>query len=122
MSAFLFYLPIIQAELNEVVQTWNLRHVRQSAAAPGGKPDVLFHVPETVGFETKGISVSDSDLNIANHVLGIQHHPVHRNIDLHNLLNCYVHLNEITIPRSAEEALDLYVSLLRFASNDSFEV
>ena len=116
------FLPIIQAELNEVIQTWNLRHVRQSAAAPGAKPDVLFHVTETVGFETKGISVSDSDLNIANHVLGIQHHPVYKNIDLHNLLNCYVDLNEITIPRSAEEALDLYVSLLRFASNDSFEV
>ena len=88
----------------------------------GGKPNVLFHVPETVGFETKVISVSDSDLNIPNHVLGIQHHPVYKSIDLHNLLNCYVHLNEITLPRSAEKALDLYVSLLRFLSNDSYEV
>ena len=51
------FLPIIQAELNEVVQTWNLRCVRQSATAPGGKPNVLFHVSETVGFEIKGISV-----------------------------------------------------------------
>ena len=116
------FLPIIQAELNEVVQTWNLRHVRQSASAPGGKPDVLFHVPETIGFEAKGISVSDSDLNIVNHVLGMQHHLVYQNIDLHNLLNCCVHLNEITIPRSAEEALAMYVSLLRCLSNDSFEV
>ena len=116
------FLPIIQAELNEVVQTWNLRHVRQSASAPGGKPDVLFHVPETIGFEAKRISVSDSDLNIVNHVLGMQHHLVYQNIDLHNLLNCCVHLNEITIPRSAEEALAMYVSLLRCLSNDSFEV
>ena len=97
----------------------NLRHVRQSAAAPGGKPDVLFHDLETAGFETKGISVSDSDLNIANHVLGIKHHP---NIDLNNLLNCYAHLNKITIPWSAKGALDMYVSLLRCLSNDSFEV
>ena len=29
---------------------------------------------------------------------------------------------EITIPQSAEEALDLYVSLLRCLSSDSFEV
>ena len=82
------FLPIIQTELHDVVQTWNLRHVPQSTAAPGGKPDVLYHVPETVGFETKGISVSDIDLNIANHILGIQHHPEYQNIDLHNLLNC----------------------------------
>ena len=96
--------------------------MRQSVAAPGGKTYVLFHVPETVGFETKGIFVSDSDLNIANHVLGIQHHPVYQNIDLHNVLNCYVHLNEITMPRSAEEALGMYVFLLRCLSNDSFKV
>ena len=83
MCAILFFWPIIRAELNEVVQTWNLRQVQQSTAAPGGKPDVLFHVPETVVFEIKGISVSDSDLNITNHVLRIQHHQVYHNIDLH---------------------------------------
>ena len=63
--------------------------MRQSAAAPGRKPDVLFHVPETGRLKTKGMSVSNSDLNIANQVLGIQHHPVYHNIDLHNLLNRY---------------------------------
>ena len=96
--------------------------MRQSTAAPRGKPDVLFHVPETVEFEIKGISLFDSDLNIANLVLRVQHHPVYHNIDLHNLLNCYVHLNEISIPRSAEEALAMFISLLRCLPNDSFGV
>ena len=63
--------------------------MRQSAATPGRKPDVLFHVPETGRFKTKGMPVSNSDLNIANQVLGIQHYPVYHNIDLHNLLNRY---------------------------------
>ena len=58
--------------------------MRQSAAPPGAKPDVLFHDLETAGFETTGISVSDSDLNIANDVLRIKHHPVYQNIDLNN--------------------------------------
>ena len=102
--------------------------MRKSAATPGGKPDILFHVPETVGFEIKVISVSDSDLNIANHVLRIQRQPVYHNIDLHNLLNCYVHLNEISIPKMPKKHwmcaypyLDAYQTIhLRFSSR-SFE-
>ena len=41
-------LPIFQAELNNVSQNWNLRQVQQTPAAPEGKPDVLFYVPETI--------------------------------------------------------------------------
>ena len=55
------------------------------AATPGTKSYVLFHLSETVEFKTKGISDSDSDLNISNENLGIQHHSVHHNIDIHNL-------------------------------------
>ena len=36
------FMPVIQAELNDFVRVWNLRNVRQSAAGPGGKPDILF--------------------------------------------------------------------------------
>ena len=44
--------------------TWNSRNVRQSAAA-GGVPDVLFHMPGTVGFQNQGISAERRDFDAA---------------------------------------------------------
>ena len=43
-------MPILPKQLNEFLMTWNSRNVRQSAAAPGGVPDVLFRMPDTSGF------------------------------------------------------------------------
>lgn len=77
---------IIQKELNEFADTWNLRTIRQSANTPGGKLDILFHVPETVDFEKTGVTINESDLHNANNLLGIEHHPVHRNRNMHKLL------------------------------------
>ena len=54
---------ILQKELNEFLMTWNSRNVRQSAAAPGGVPDVLFHMPGTVGFQNQGITAEKRDLD-----------------------------------------------------------
>ena len=48
------FLPIIQRKLNEFSRTWNSRHVRQSASAPGGKPDILFAMPDRIGFTNQG--------------------------------------------------------------------
>ena len=79
------------------------------AATPGTKSHVLFHLSEAVEFKTKGISASDSDLNISDENLGIQHHSVHHNIDVHNLFNCYVFVNKIAILGSTEEALHMYI-------------
>ena len=116
------FLPIIQAELNDFMHTWNLRHVRQSSHAPGGKPNLLFHVPEIVGYKQKGIPVSDIDLNIAKNVLGITSHPTYLDNDLHELLECYVHINNIKVAQSAEGGLNIYTSLLHCLSNDHFIV
>ena len=44
------FMPVLQKELNQFLMTWNSQNVRQSAAARGGVPDVLFQIPATVGF------------------------------------------------------------------------
>ena len=54
------FLPILQVELNLFLKTWNTRQVRQSAAAPGGKPDMLFHVPSSIGYTCQGIEVDSN--------------------------------------------------------------
>lgn len=77
----------------------------------------FFHVPETVGFEKKGVDIDERDLQIANNLLRIEHPRVHRNKDIHELLFCYVH---IKIAKDAEGGLDMYIKLLDLLSRDGF--
>ena len=116
------FMPVIQKELNEFARTWNTRYVRQSAAAPGGKPDVLFSVPDTVGFQNQGKLVSDEEIEIAERIIGIHHQPVTKDENLHELLLCYVHIHNLCMASDADEALDLYVDLLTFLQADGFSV
>ena len=116
------FLPIIQTELNEFARTWNSRNVRQSSSAPGGKPDILFTSPETVGFSNKGIPVDLRDLVVAENLIGISHHPIWKNKDMYELLVCYLSLNRLKQATNPEDGLDLYVKLLSFLNNDGFHV
>ena len=116
------YMPVLQAQLNECSRLWNSRRIRQSASAPGGIPDMLFNIPSTVGFQAQGIDVNPTDIQVAQNVLGIDHHPVCRDEDLHELLLCYIHMNGFNVPRDPDSALFLYVQLLECLENDGFRI
>ena len=45
-------MPIIQRELQTIVHEWNVHRVRCSAESPGGKPEILYSVPESAGVIT----------------------------------------------------------------------
>ena len=89
-----------------------MRQVRQSSSSPGGKPDILYHLPETVRYSKMGLTVSEEYLTIAEDIVGLDHHPLHRNKTVHKLLICYVHIHDIKIARDAESGLEMYVELL----------
>ena len=95
-------MPILQKELNEFLMTWNSRNTRHSAAAPGGAPDVLFHMPGTVGFQNQGIGSERRDIDVAEEVLGANLLPFFRNKDLYELLECYVHNHPLILPENPE--------------------
>ena len=116
------FLPIIQNELNEFGRTWNTRNVRQSESAPGGKPDILFNVPETSGYINQGIHIKFDDVDIAEAIIGIDHYPVWKSKDLHELLVCYININRLKVPTNSENAIDTYVKLLSILQNDGFDV
>ena len=71
------------------MQTWNARNVKQSPSAPGGKPEILFNLPETIGSSKQGSHIDADTIRIAEETIGIDHHPVWTNKDLHELLKCY---------------------------------
>ena len=114
------FLPVVQKELNEVVQTWNARNVRQSSSAPGGKPEILFNLPETIGFSKQGSQVDADTIITAEETIGIDHYPVWINKDLHELLKCYLHIHKLSMLTNADDALELYATLLGILGNDNF--
>ena len=60
----------------------NMRQVRQSSTSPGQKP-VIYYLPETVGYSKMGLTVSEEYLSIAEYIVSLDHHPLHRNKTVH---------------------------------------
>uniref|UniRef100_A0A7M5X0C0 Integrase core domain-containing protein n=1 Tax=Clytia hemisphaerica TaxID=252671 RepID=A0A7M5X0C0_9CNID len=116
------FLPILQNELNEFARVWNSRNVRQSASAPGGKPDILYVMPQEIGFENQGLVPSEDDLGVAADVIGLDHCPVSKNEDLYELLECYCQIENILRPSDALTGLDIYITLLEYLENDGFDI
>ena len=106
----------------KATSNWNLRFLRQSASAPAGKPDLLFEVPSVIGYCKQGVAVQESDIYIATAILGINHHPVYKNKEMHQLLICYVHIHNLKPARDAESGINMYVKLLRHLELDNFLV
>ena len=116
------FIPVLQHELNVFMSAWNGRNIRMSAETPGGVPNLLFRFPESVGYEMMGSEVTSSDLQTAFQTLKIDHHPIYRNKDLHELLSCYVGIHNFQFAKNYQSALDLYVNLLQCLENDNFDV
>lgn len=84
---------------------------------------MLFNIPSTVGFQTQGIDVDHMDIQVARNVLGIDHHPVSTDDDLHELFLCYVYIHGLyDIPRDPDSALLLYIQLLECLVTDGFAI
>uniref|UniRef100_A0A7M5UQS5 Integrase core domain-containing protein n=1 Tax=Clytia hemisphaerica TaxID=252671 RepID=A0A7M5UQS5_9CNID len=112
------FMPVIQRELNDMLSTWNRRSVRQSNVSPGGKPDILFHVPATVGYSFQGTPVELEDINVASDLIGIIQQPFFKSKELYDLLMSYSVLHGLSQFNNAEDSLENYVRLLNLLQND----
>ena len=112
----------MQKELNKFTNTWNLRFVRQSASAPAGKLDLLFEVPSVIGYRKQGVAFQESDMKIAPGILGINHHPVYKNKEMHQLLISYVHIHNLKPARDTESGINMYGKLPHYLELDNFLV
>ena len=99
-----------------------MRQVRQSSSSPGGKPDILYYLPKTVGYSKMGLTVSEEYLTIAEEIVGLNHHPLHCNKTVQELLICYVHIHDTEIARVAESGLEMYIELMRHLDRNGFLV
>lgn len=54
--------------------------------------------------------------------MGIQHYPIAKNFEIHELIECYLQIKNYRRAVDVETALDLYVKLPILFENDGFDV
>ena len=116
------FMPVIQLELNQSLRIWNSRSIRQSATAPGGVPEILFHFPEKTGFEKQSIPVTHEEIRIVEDIFRIDNPPMTKDEDIFELFFCYMGMCGFQNPQDPESALDLYVNMLGVLENDNFDI
>ena len=66
------FASLLQKELDVVKEEWNNHFIRKSKFTKvAGVPDELFYLPETRGFEEKGIKKSKSDVDAVLHDIDV---------------------------------------------------
>ena len=108
------FMPILRKELNEAVKFWNTHWIRQSAnkESPGGKPDVIYSIPELHNTENFLVDVTLDDVDVAED-LCIPRHTIRdcdeNFIELADIINTEHNLHA---PTTVAEAENYYVTLL----------
>ena len=99
-----------------------MRFLRQSASALAGKPDLLFEIPSVIVYRKQGVAVEESDIDIATAILGINHHPMYKTKEVHQLLICYAHIHNLKPARDAASGINMFIKLLHYLELDNFFV
>ena len=98
--------------------TWNSQNVRQSAAARGGVPDVLFQMPGTVGFPKSRNQCRKAQWWCSGRCSRSKFNTIFWNKDLYELFECYVHIHSLILPEDLESGIQFYAEVLIFLQND----
>lgn len=108
------YMDLLQTELHKVAQLWNTHRIRPSAnlESPAGRPDFLYFIPRSTNTRDYLTQVGVDELDIAEEHCA----------QVPSLRGCSSHFNELAemimedegleMPNTAEEAHDLYITLL----------
>lgn len=67
-------MPVLRRELALVAQMWNMKdiHVAKNSELHGGKPDIMFFLPEAYDARNHLVNVNEEDLMICTQSFGEQ--------------------------------------------------
>ena len=96
---------------------WNLHKIRPSSndESPSGRPDVLYFLPELNGKSSRGQYVNMDEIE---EIQEMSNHHVNRfdarSVDFAELASLIMEDERLSMPHTAHEALDLYMSLVYY--------
>lgn len=107
------FMPLIQEELDRVAVHWNLHKIRPSSneESPSGRPDVLYFLPELSGSRSRSQEINMDDIEDIQDMLN-NHAHVSRSVDFAELANLIMEDEGLSMPETADEALELYALLV----------
>ena len=111
------FMPVIKDELDRVTMHWNLHKIRPSSndESPSGRPDVLYFLPELNGKSSRGQYVNMDEIE---EIQEMSNHHVNRfdarSVDFAELASLIMEDERLSMPHTAHEALDLYMSLVYY--------
>ncbi|CAH1266883.1 Hypp3614 [Branchiostoma lanceolatum] len=112
------FMPIIRQQLLEFMEDWNDRRIRphRGATVPGGRPNVLFFLPERTGGDNFLNHLSQHDRQQAQHYCKPPGNDV-GNEPLNMYLEEMMANMQRRVPDTWQEAAQLYIDLVYIASD-----
>lgn len=106
------FMHVLQEELRRVATEWNLHPIRSNKnnENPHGKPDVMYFTPELYNTHDYGTQVALEDVALCKE-LYTKEKPSDYDQEFLELVQLL--RPNITIPTTTDDALDLYISVIR---------
>ena len=110
------FMHILREELYRVAKLWNVKTFFQPRVSPG-RPNIFFFMPETMGSHDYIIPVSLDDIELTEERYTIKAEENGCDEDFNELATLIMDNKQLEMPRNAEEATRLYLSLLDSVDN-----
>lgn len=106
------FMEILKTELYRIAREWNLHRIRPSRNqdSPPGRPDILYFNPEATFTSDYMTIVNVNDLEVAESICTSE--VPTSELLFSELAHMIMEDNNFTMPKTAEEAKDLYIDLM----------
>ena len=114
------FSKLIQKELNQIKDHWNLHDVRyqKNVCGPHGKPEYLYNNPEVWGAENAGLPVNRNRLDICRQLIPQRlRNPYGCSDEFAEMALQYMLDTQKRLPENVYEALDLCGDLITFLAD-----
>ena len=112
------YMELLQTELHRIAQLWNTHRIRPSTNphSPAGRPDVLYFILQSTNTRDYLTQVGVDELDIAEEHCAQEPSLRGCSPNFNELAEMIMEDERLEMPNTAEEARDLYLTLLYLAS------
>ena len=105
------FMNVLRKELNSIAEMWNVKdiQVKKNAQLYGGKPDVMYFLPDVYGKKNYLVPTNENDVQTCRFLYGETRRDY--SIEFENLVN---HLMpDAIVPESTEQGLELFLRIIQ---------
>lgn len=110
------FMHVLRKELHDIAKLWNVKaiQVKSNTGLHGGKPDLMYFLPEVYGKANYLVAVNQDDVTICKDLYGQRSRDC--SAEFEGLVNLI--LPDVVIPETIEEATVLFQQIIHQISQD----